>query len=73
MTKPNITVADARAIGKKLSADGVAVIVFRGDQLQIATYGATRMKCLKLGKWGDYLWDKLADGGMPHPFLDKLP
>ena len=73
MTKPNISVADARAIGKKLAADGVAVFVFRGDQLQIATYGATRDKYRQMGKWNEHLYDEIADGGLPHPFWDMMP
>lgn len=65
MTK--LTISDAKKLASTLAADGVAIFVFRQDQVASASYGADKHLCESMAKFIDRVVDDLESGDIDNP------
>lgn len=65
MTK--LTISDAKKLASMLAADGVAIFVFRHDQVASASYGADKHLCKSMAKFIDRVVDDLENGKIDNP------
>jgi hypothetical protein len=64
-----VRIGDAKQIAKEVGADGVAVFAFVDGNVVAASYGETKDKCARLGKWLDGMVDDMCAGKLPAPDL----
>ena len=73
MAKPLTKIGDAKAIAQRIGADAVVVLAFKDGAIHAASYGATKEKCSATGAWLDMIVDRLGDGTLRSPLLEKGP
>lgn len=67
----DITIADARRLGRETGARGIVIIQFREVGFELAaSYGEDRYRCRQLGQW---LEKRARDWEASNPWDEKLP
>lgn len=62
-----LPISKAKAIAAEMGAEGVAIFVFKGEQVAGTSYGADRALCGRMGKFIDRIVDDLGDGKIDNP------
>jgi hypothetical protein len=62
-------IQEAKAIAKRIGADAVVVLAFKGDVVSGASYGQTKAHCAIAGKWMGGLIDDMEAGYVLAPAL----
>lgn len=65
-----LPISKAKELALEQSADGVAIFVFKGDQVSATSYGDSKALCKRLGKFIDRIVDDLGDGKIENPLDD---
>ena len=62
-----VPIKEAKSLAKKLGADAVIVVAFKGQQYATTSYGKDRATCQAFSKVCDQIHDDIGNGSIPIP------
>ena len=62
-----VPIEEAKALAKKLGADAVIVVAFKGERYATTSYGKDRPTCQAFSKVCDQIHDDIGTGSIPIP------
>lgn len=68
MAEPiKVPIDEAKQVARKLDADAVVIVAFRGDSFATTSYGKSKEICRAFSKVADHIHDDIAHGVIPVP------